>query len=260
MPDRPGDMDERDVDARFASIIARWDGPATDDVDAPLNDEPTPTRIAGGNAPADAAGAAGAAPEGSEGSEQPAPGGDATEPSATRTDPAEAAVTDPDVTDPDVTDRDGADRDGAELEGAELDAAELDAAERPAPPVTSRAPWVNPSPFDVVVPASSWRAAEPTDPATTAAAEQAEAALGDEEHFEPPEVVLPPQEDLHFWGAVIGLVAGPLIMLWVVFARPTHSIRWFIVSVLVSLVGFGLLVLRQPKHRDPTSGDNGARV
>ena len=33
MPDRPGDMDERDVDARFASIVARWDGPvpAADD-------------------------------------------------------------------------------------------------------------------------------------------------------------------------------------------------------------------------------------
>ena len=73
-------------------------------------------------------------------------------------------------------------------------------------------------------------------------------------------VVLPPQEDLHFWGAVIGLVAGPLMLLWVVFARPSHSTRWFVVSVLVSLLGFALLVLRQPTHRDPTSGDNGARV
>ena len=55
-------------------------------------------------------------------------------------------------------------------------------------------------------------------------------------------------------------VAGPLMLLWVVFARPSHSTRWFIVSLLVSLLGFGLLVLRQPRHRDPTSGDNGARV
>ena len=59
---------------------------------------------------------------------------------------------------------------------------------------------------------------------------------------------------------VIGLVAGPLMLLWVVFARPAHSTRWFIVSVVLSLVGFGLLVLRQPSHRDPTSGDDGARV
>ena len=201
MPDRPGDMDERDVDARFASIIARWDGPVPEAGDAPAEgDEP----------------AADATPEGPT----------------------------PDATDDDT----------------EPDTADPDAVERPVPPVTPRAPWVNPSPLDVVVPASAWRAAEPTDAATEAAAEQAEAALADDEHFEPPEVVLPPQEDLHFWGAVIGLVAGPLMLLWVVFARPSHSTRWFIVSVVVSLLGFGLLILRQPKHRDPTSGDDGARV
>ncbi len=134
---------------------------------------------------------------------------------------------------------------------------------RPSPPVTPRSPWVNPSPLDVVVPAVglAGRRARPT-PRREAAAEQAEARPRGrlDEHFEPPEVVLPPQEDLHFWGAVIGLVAGPLMLLWVVFARPSHSTRWFIVSVVVSLVGFGLLVLRQPTHRDPTSGDNGARV
>ena len=112
-----------------------------------------------------------------------------------------------------------------------------------------------------MVPASAWRAAEPADPRRRRPRpSEAEEALDEDEHFEPPEVVLPPQEDLHFWGAVIGLVAGPLMLLWVVFARPSHSTRWFIVSVVVSLLGFGLLVLRQPKHRDPTSGDNGARV
>ncbi len=211
MPDRPGDMDERDVDARFASIVARWDGPVPDADDPPADDAP-------GRAPA--------------------------EPTA-----AEAAVAEPDVAD------------GAPDTDTPADATpEADAGEPAAPPVTPRSPWVNPSPLDVVVPASAWRAAEPADPATQAAAEEAEKALTEEEHFEPPEVVLPPQEDLHFWGAVIGLVAGPLMLLWVVFARPSHSTRWFVVSVIVSLVGFGLLVLRQPKHRDPTSGDNGARV
>ena len=193
-------MDERDVDARFASIVARWEGPVPDADHPPADDEPEP------------------------------PG---TEPVA------------PDVAPGDA----GAD-----------DTTEADAGEPAAPPVTPRSPWVNPSPLDVVVPASAWRAAEPTDPTTQAAAEEAEKALAEDEHFEPPEVVLPPQEDLHFWGAVIGLVAGPLMLLWVVFARPSHSTRWFVVSVIVSLVGFGLLILRQPKHRDPTSGDNGARV
>ena len=198
MPDRPGDMDERDVDARFASIVARWDGPVPDADDPPADDAP----------------------------ERPT------------AEPAD------EVTDPDPAE----------------DTGEADAGEPAAPPVTPRSPWVNPSPLDVVVPASAWRAAEPADPATQAAAEEAEKALTEEEHFEPPEVVLPPQEDLHFWGAVIGLVAGPLMLLWVVFARPSHTTRWFVVSVIVSLVGFGLLVLRQPKHRDPTSGDDGARV
>ena len=206
MPDRPGDMDERDVDARFASIVARWDGPVPDADEPPADD----------------------AAEG---------------PTAEPAEPAELVADE-------VADGDAP---------AE-DTGEADAGEPVAPPVTPRSPWVNPSPLDVVVPASAWRAAEPADPGTRAAAEEAEKALTEEEHFEPPEVVLPPQEDLHFWGAVIGLVAGPLMLLWVVFARPSHTTRWFVVSVVVSLVGFGLLVLRQPKHRDPTSGDDGARV
>jgi hypothetical protein len=202
VPDRPGDMDERDVEARFASIVARWDAPEAE-VDRLPHDEPA--------APGEAA----------------------------------AAVID--------------------AESPVDDTTEPDAATPDAPPVTPRAPWVNPSPLDVVVPASAWRAPEPTDSATeeavAAATEEAEKALDeDDEHFEPPEVELPPQEDLSFWGAVIGLVAGPLMLLWVVFARPSHSTRWFVVSVVVSLIGFGLLILRQPTHRDPTSGDNGARV
>ena len=76
-----------------------------------------------------------------------------------------------------------------------------------------RSPWVNPSPLDVVVPRvglAGRRGARRRDGRAAAAAE---AALTEDEHFEPPEVVLPPQEDLHFWGAVIGLVAGPLMLL-----------------------------------------------
>jgi hypothetical protein len=200
-------MDERDVEARFASIVAQWDAPVAD-ADGLSHDEPSAAE------PEAEAGAAAQATDGD------APVDDTTEP---------------------------------------------DAAPPAAPPVTPRSPWVNPSPLDVVVPASAWRAAEPVDPETeeavAAATEEAEKALADDdEHFEPPEVELPPQEDLHFWGAVIGLVAGPLMLLWVVFARPSHSTRWFVVSVVVSLIGFALLVLRQPNHRDPTSGDNGARV
>lgn len=215
MPERPGDMDERDVDARFASIVARWDGPVPASGDGP--DE---------------------GPAGSDAVVSPADG-----------DTAEAV---------------GTGRGTPEGRAAEVspvaDAVEPDAAD-PASSPTPPSPWVNPSPLDLVVPASAWRAAEPADPGTEAAAAAAEAALEDDvEHFEPPEVVLPPQEDLHFWGAVAGLVGGPLMLLYVVFARPFHSTRWFVAAVVVSLLGFALLILRQPKHRDPTSGDDGARV
>ena len=212
MPERPGDMDERDVDARFASIVARWDGPVPAADEAPDED----------GAP-DAADAAGAAP--------PLPRPPATTPrararSGRRPCPGR--------------------RDGCRGAGA---AAAPPRAPRGSTPRRStsscrRRPGAPPSP----------PTPRPRPPPTAA-----EAAL-DDEHFEPPEVVLPPQEDLHFWGAVIGLVAGPLMLLWVVFARPFHSTRWFVVAIVVSLVGFGLLILRQPRHRDPTSGDDGARV
>jgi hypothetical protein len=234
VPERPGDMDERDVDARFASIIARWDGPV------PAADEDP-----------------GAAPRADAVAAPP------VEPTAPAPDGVNRAGVDADDVDADGGDADSGDADSASAESAaaaDTTTPEAEADAEPSPPAPgTRSPWVNPSPLDLVVPPSAWRASEPTDPAKEAAASAAEAALEDE-HFEPPEVTLPPQEDLHFWGAVIGLVAGPLMLLYVVFARPFHSTRWFVAAVLVSLVGFALLVLRQPKHRDPTSGDNGARI
>lgn len=219
MPDRPGDMDESDVDARFASIVAQWEGPV-------------PDAGHGGDDPA------------SDESVSPENGPDAVA-------PAGAPVTDDVQETREHPDEQPDDR--------------PEPTEANTPPVAPPAPWVNPSPLDVVVPSSAWRVTEPTDPATEQAAAEAEEALDadsahEEPHFEPPEVVLPPQEDLSFWGAVIGLVAGPLMLLYVVFARPFHSTRWFTAAVVISLLGFALLVLRQPTHRDPTSGDDGARV
>ncbi len=179
MSDRPGEMDERDVDERFASIVAAWEGP----------------RPGAGPVPADEADEA-AADDEPESPDDAAPG--------------------------------------------------------------ARPPWVNPSPLDIVVPASSWRVAEPPEAEGASEAVEATAAEEDDEHFEPPTVQLPPQEDLHFWGAVLGLVAGPLCLLYVAMARPFHSTRWFIAALVLSLGGFALLVLRQPRHRDDT--DDGARV
>ncbi len=209
MAERPGEMDERDVDERFASIIARWEGPAPEGAERP--------------APADSA--------------EP----DAAAPAADGAPTSTQAMTAP------------AD------EGSASEAAADPPADAAADPAATRPAWVNPSPLDIVLPASSWRTTAEPDDDTRAAAATAEAALEDE-HFEPPPVNLPPQEDLHFWGAVVGLVAGPLMLLYVVFARPFHSTRWFVASVAISLIGFALLVLRQPRDRDDHDSDNGARV
>lgn len=80
----------------------------------------------------------------------------------------------------------------------------------------------------------------------------------DEEHFVPPDVELPPQEDLHYWSAVGGLVLGPVLLLWVVFARPFWSGWWLLGSFTLMIGGFMLLVLRQPKDRD--EDDDGVRL
>ncbi|MGL4744968.1 MAG: hypothetical protein ACRCXL_11350 [Dermatophilaceae bacterium] len=169
MTERPGEMDERDVDARFASIVAAWDGGS-------------PTTALGG--------------------EQP----------------------------PDAEPRPGSDPDG-------------EAAAEPAG--TEAAPFV-------VVPGSSWR--------TPSTGQDAAEHDTDDDHFEPPPVALPPQEDLHFWSALVGLVLGPALLLYVAIGRPGHSARWFAAAVLLTLVGFGLLLLRQPRERDPADPDDGARV
>ena len=165
MSDRPGEMDERDVDERFASIVAAWGDPSPEVEEDGVDDVVT---------------------------EQPA-----------------------------------------------------------------RPPWVNPSPVDGLVAGSSWRVVEPpTEPEAVAEADPG--AADDDEHFEPPAVELPPQEDLHFWGAVLGLVAGPLCLVYVAMARPFHSTRWFLAGLALSLGGFALMILRQPRDRD--ADDDGARV
>lgn len=83
----------------------------------------------------------------------------------------------------------------------------------------------------------------------------------DEDHFEPgPTAPLPPQEDLQFWGIIVGLVAGPLVLLWLVLFRPSVSDWWTIGALGLTVMGFVLLVMRQPHTRDEDDPDNGARL
>ena len=83
----------------------------------------------------------------------------------------------------------------------------------------------------------------------------------DEEHFHPgPTAPLPPQEDLQFWGIIVGLVAGPLLLLWLVIFHPAVSGWWTLGALGLSIGGFVLLVMRQPHSRDEDDPDNGARI
>lgn len=81
----------------------------------------------------------------------------------------------------------------------------------------------------------------------------------DDDHFEPAQVQLPPSEDLGYWGAIVGLVGGPLLMVWIALTGPFYRGWWILGSIILFLGGFGLLVMRQPRHRDPHD-DDGARV
>lgn len=81
----------------------------------------------------------------------------------------------------------------------------------------------------------------------------------DDEGFTPaPPAPLPPTSDRLFWGAIVGLVLGPLGLLWIALARPGGFWPTFLVIALI-IGGFTCLYLRQPTDRgyDP---DQGARV
>lgn len=82
----------------------------------------------------------------------------------------------------------------------------------------------------------------------------------EDDHFEPPSVQLPPGEDIGYWGALAGLIGGPLLLLWVVLTTPFYGGWWTLGAILMFFGGFALLVLRQPRDRDPFDNDDGARV
>lgn len=81
-----------------------------------------------------------------------------------------------------------------------------------------------------------------------------------EDHFEPPppEPLPAPEEDPFFWAIVVGLVGGPLLVLWVVIFRQGSSTGWLYAGVVATVVGFVLLVLRKGNSRD--DDDYGIRL
>lgn len=78
----------------------------------------------------------------------------------------------------------------------------------------------------------------------------------DGDHFVPPPPPPLPAGDLHFWAIVVGLVLGPVL---VVLSAVVPVLRppWGTVGVVLTVLGFILLVLRLPRQRDD---DWGAKV
>lgn len=79
----------------------------------------------------------------------------------------------------------------------------------------------------------------------------------EEDHFVPPRPAPLPAGDLHFWAILVGLVLGPLLV-FVSAVVPVLDRAWTFVGAALTIAGFVLLVLRQPRHR--RDDDWGARV
>ena len=97
-----------------------------------------------------------------------------------------------------------------------------------------------------------------TPPESLPAGEPVTSEDEDDDEFRPEPVVLPPQEDLHFWGIVVGLVGGGLLLLYVALTGASTSSLWFLAALGLFVGGFALLILRQPRERDTT--DDGTRL
>ena len=105
-----------------------------------------------------------------------------------------------------------------------------------------------------------WRV-DPTNSVADAllGAEADPGVADDDEGFTPPPPApLPPASDRLFWGAVVGLVLGPLGLVWIML---TDSGGFWSTTLSIGLFvgGFACLVMRQPTDRSDET-DNGARV
>lgn len=116
----------------------------------------------------------------------------------------------------------------------------------PAPSTTaseSGEPLGPPSPAEEVA-APAWR--EWSDP-------------DEDDHFVPAATDPLPAGDLHFWGIVVGLTVGPLLIFVSALFSVIDAVPWGVLGVIGTVVGFVLLVLRSPRHGSGDDG-SGARV
>lgn len=118
------------------------------------------------------------------------------------------------------------------------------------PPLLRQVPPPRPPPPPPALDVPVWRGAT-----GDASYEEILERLEEEDHFiPPPPRPLPPQEDLHFWGIIIGLTGGTALMLWLAIVRPDVSDWWIALSILLIVGGFVLLVLRDSDDDDRGDG------
>ena len=79
-----------------------------------------------------------------------------------------------------------------------------------------------------------------------------------EEHFEPPPVAPLPVGDLQFWGIIVGMGGGPLLLMYLMFFNRGAGTSWILASIALSVGGFALLVSRLPSQQE--DDDDGARL
>jgi len=134
-----------------------------------------------------------------------------------------------------------ADPASASTAGQDVPAAAKPPEEKPDPPPASETPLVLP---ELVLP-EQWRVHTPPEEP--------------EEHFEPPPPEPLPAGDLQFWGILVGLTGGPLLLLYLILFDRYASGLWLLLAISLTVGGFGLLVARLPRQRDDDD-DDGARL
>lgn len=88
--------------------------------------------------------------------------------------------------------------------------------------------------------------------------------LADEpdEDFAPSAPAPLPRGEFTFWAALVGLVTGPVWLLYLVVAQPYGSRVPMVLAALLTVAGFAALVARSPRRRrdGEDDGDDGAVV
>ncbi|GAA1234537.1 hypothetical protein [Oryzihumus leptocrescens] len=220
------DQDRSDVDAQFAEIIAHW---AEDDALASAGAGPWPEQE-GYGPPADHGPATDTGTESGQGTDAPprepdTEGGRGTDPSPPGPPgPTPAGPTTAGPTPPNPT-----------------------AAGHATPPAQPAPPPAVPS----------WG----PEPAGQGPRRPDERPQPDpEDHFVPGPTAPLPAGDLQFWGILIGLTGGPLLLLYLILFDRSADSLWLLLAISMTVGGFALLVSRLPRHGDEDDGDDGARL